>query len=255
MHGGTIGVHSDGEGSGSTFFICMPAYFCSTSASELQGVIPTCGRGRSDANMSPVNRASSTTSESPADYIDTSSAPFLPLLSSDGRLSASVTPSDGQDERKAELEAFRSTEPAEAAFTIQSCVGPLGSAVRYPKALLVDDSDMNRRILRKSLESVFDVMDMAEDGEEAVQMVRQCLAAGSEPYDVVFMDFIMPKMDGPTAARALRDMGFKGRVIGVTGSALARDVRRFVDCGADMVMIKPVALHDLRRKLNELLDL
>jgi len=94
---------------------------------------------------------------------------------------------------------------------------------------------------------------VAEDGEEAVQMMQKCLDAKSAIYDVVFMDFIMPKMDGPHATRALRDMGYKGRVIGVTGNALPCDVKRFKDCGADAVIVKPVALRVLRTTLQELL--
>ena len=38
------------------------------------------------------------------------------------------------------------------------------------------------------------------------------------PFDAILMDFIMPNMDGPTATRQLRTMGYTGVIFGVTGN-------------------------------------
>lgn len=46
-------------------------------------------------------------------------------------------------------------------------------------------------------------------------------------------------MDGNTAASEIRRRGYNGIILGVTGNAVAEDVRRFELAGADMVVIKP----------------
>ena len=54
------------------------------------------------------------------------------------------------------------------------------------------------------------------------------------------MDFQMPNMDGPTAASAMRKMGYKGPIIGVTGNVMAVDAELYMSKGADKVLFKPV---------------
>ena len=58
-------------------------------------------------------------------------------------------------------------------------------------------------------------------------------------YDVILMDFVMPNMDGPTATKMIRDLGYSGYIFGVTGNALDSDVNYFLAQGADSVLAKP----------------
>ena len=53
------------------------------------------------------------------------------------------------------------------------------------------------------------------------------------------MDFVMPNMDGPTATKAIRHLGYRGPIFGVTGNALDSDVNYFVRSGANGVLAKP----------------
>ena len=52
----------------------------------------------------------------------------------------------------------------------------------------------------------------------------------------------MPNMDGPTATKEIRKLGYKGAIFGVTGNGLQSDLKHFESCGADKVFIKPFQL-------------
>lgn len=54
-------------------------------------------------------------------------------------------------------------------------------------------------------------------------------------------------MNGTEATRAIRTLGYKGLVIGVTGNALGVDIQEFLDCGADHVMVKPFDLATFKK--------
>ncbi len=58
-------------------------------------------------------------------------------------------------------------------------------------------------------------------------------------------------MDGPTATRAIRALGYTGRIFGVTGNGMAGDVRLFATSGANRVILKPFTLADFQDALGE----
>lgn len=50
----------------------------------------------------------------------------------------------------------------------------------------------------------------------------------------------MPVMNGPTASKQIRELGYKGMIIGLTGHALSEDVNDYLNSGADKVIVKPL---------------
>ena len=141
-------------------------------------------------------------------------------------------------------------------------------AVQTINVLVVDDSMACRTMTRKSImvsgKSATKICcDMAADGKKGVDMVKYNMqfydkanmnAADNENamadskkisceglYDIIFMDYQMPVMDGPTAIKAIRAMGFKGRIVGLTGNALQSDQKYMRDSGADDILLKPVS--------------
>ena len=109
------------------------------------------------------------------------------------------------------------------------------------RVLIVDDVVMNRKMLRRVLDNRFDVIDEAEDGQKAVEIIAKSLEGGEAfLYDVITMDYQMPVMDGVTATRRIRSLGFSGKIIAVTGNALEEDVLTFKASGADAVLMKPL---------------
>ena len=98
---------------------------------------------------------------------------------------------------------------------------------------------MNRKMLRRVMENSCGSIEEAEDGDEAVEKVKQSIT-DNNLYDAILMDYQMPNMDGPTATQLIREMGYKGLIMGVTGNGLSVDVDTFLRSGANRVLLKPV---------------
>jgi signal transduction histidine kinase len=100
----------------------------------------------------------------------------------------------------------------------------VGSNKRALDLLVVDDSYLNRKLLLKLMRKDGHNCEEAEDGLAAVAQVAYRMrcdieTGGQDPaFDVILMDNVMPNMDGPTATKKIRDMGYKGIIFGVTGN-------------------------------------
>eukprot|EP01036_Dinobryon_divergens_P044123 gene44123-58844_t len=75
---------------------------------------------------------------------------------------------------------------------------------------------------------------MAEDGREAVD-TDMC---NPGVYDIIFMDNLMPNMNGVEATKILRQEGYDRIIVGVTGCALDDDFFAYTNAGADIVLSK-----------------
>lgn len=111
----------------------------------------------------------------------------------------------------------------------------------FPRvALCVDDSALNRKLMGKYLEQHFEVL-YAIDGRNAVEVVKSSMAEGFG-IDIIFMDNLMPVMDGVEATHLIRELGFKGPIVGVTGNCEPEQNEEFVEQGATVVIHKPIQL-------------
>ncbi len=107
---------------------------------------------------------------------------------------------------------------------------------RGARILLVEDEPINAEIAVEILEDAGFVVDVAEDGVEAV------LKAGEINYGVILMDMQMPRMDGVEATQRIRRSQRGGRVpiIAMTANAFAEDRNRCFDAGMDDFLTKPI---------------
>jgi CheY-like chemotaxis protein len=64
------------------------------------------------------------------------------------------------------------------------------------------------------------------------------------------MDFVMPNMDGPTATKELRRLGYEGLILGVTGNALPTDIDHFLAHGASKVLLKPFRIKEFNEAVS-----
>jgi len=112
------------------------------------------------------------------------------------------------------------------------------------RILVVDDSVVNRRLLTRLLERHGHICEEAENGRVAVERVKG-MAHEGERFHCILMDYEMPELNGHSATRALRKFGCDSFVVGVTGTLFSEDVQRFMECGADAVLPKPLEMRDL----------
>lgn len=110
-------------------------------------------------------------------------------------------------------------------------------AMRPMRILIAEDNIAMQKILTALLNELGHTISIVETGADAVTAV----AAGD--FDVVLMDVMMPVMNGPTAARKIRELG--GRpgdipIIGLTANALAGDRERYIAAGMTDCLSKPV---------------
>lgn len=115
------------------------------------------------------------------------------------------------------------------------------------KVLLVDDNLINRKVARGFLKSYAFDLSEAESGPEAIELVRK------NRYDIIFMDHMMPVMDGIEAAEIIRrDCGENGTapaIIALTANAMSGMRERFLEKGFQDFIAKPLD----RRELSQLL--
>jgi CheY-like chemotaxis protein len=119
------------------------------------------------------------------------------------------------------------------------------------RILLVEDNEVNRRLVRAMCEDLGLVVDVAADGEEAVTMV------GAHDYAVVLMDCLMPTVDGLAATRAIRlrerTDGRRQAIVALTALAEGAEREQCLEAGMDGFLAKPCRRADLERVLSELL--
>lgn len=88
---------------------------------------------------------------------------------------------------------------------------------------------------------------------EALKYVEESIQL-RKPFDLIFMDNVMPNMTGPVATRHIRmKLGYKGMIVALTGSVLDDDVKDFLSSGATSVIAKPLQQSDLDRILSGLI--
>jgi len=109
------------------------------------------------------------------------------------------------------------------------------------RVLLVDDDTVNREIAMAILHTVFDKVDIAKEGNEAVRMAGQCA------YALILMDMQMPGLGGLEATRQIRMLpgGADSVIVALTANAFAEDKVACFAAGMDDFLSKPVKVEAL----------
>jgi CheY-like chemotaxis protein len=106
--------------------------------------------------------------------------------------------------------------------------------------LVVDDAKLTLRIISQNVLAQGHTCDTATDGTGCVSIIKRSQYEGGRVYDAVLIDYCMPNMEGPTAIQLIKEMGYRGVIIGMTGNPAAAFIQEFTAKGALEVMIKPI---------------
>ena len=119
------------------------------------------------------------------------------------------------------------------------------------RLLLAEDNELNREIACMLLSKYGFVIDTAENGQEAVDLVA---ASAPDYYDLVLMDIQMPVMDGHEATRKIRSLEnkvlAKVPVVAMTANAFDEDRKAAKECGMNGFISKPINMQELVQALR-----
>jgi CheY-like chemotaxis protein len=114
------------------------------------------------------------------------------------------------------------------------------------RLLLVEDNAMNQLVAVGILERAGATIDVANNGEEAVRMLR----AAPDAYRLVLMDVQMPVMDGYTATRVIRqELGLKLPIVAMTAGVMESERADCLAAGMDDFIPKPLDIDEMMQTL------
>ena len=115
------------------------------------------------------------------------------------------------------------------------------------KILVVDDDELNRRMMQILLKREGHNVDLASNGMDALDAVKY------HKFDIVFMDLQMPTMDGVEASRRIREWENGGRhtfIVALTASYFPEQGQELFEAGIDNYIAKPFEVEHIQRMLG-----
>jgi len=116
----------------------------------------------------------------------------------------------------------------------------------YGSVLIVDDVESNIYVAKGMMIPYGLKIDTSSSGIEAVEKIKD-----GNVYDLIFMDHMMPKMDGIEAVKIIREIGYKQPIIALTANALLGRAKMFLQNGFDSFLSKPIDSRELDYLLIE----
>jgi two-component system, sensor histidine kinase len=124
-----------------------------------------------------------------------------------------------------------------------------GKNMRFSGEVLVaEDNPSNQMLIKLLLHKYGFEPTIADDGQIAVDVYQ------SKDFKMVFMDMMMPNMNGYEATRALRHMGVEVPIVAVTANAMRGDREKCLDAGCDDYISKPITNEKLEEVLCKYLE-
>ena len=116
----------------------------------------------------------------------------------------------------------------------------------YGKVLIVDDINTNLFVAKELLKPYGMKIETANSGFEAIDKIK-C----GNCYNIIFMDHMMPDMDGVETTKAIRSMGYNGVIVALTANVLVEAKDLFNENGFDDFIAKPIDIRRLDSLVNK----
>ena len=114
------------------------------------------------------------------------------------------------------------------------------------KVLLAEDDSRLARLVKRMLQKEWHVVEWVDNGEDAYEYVKEM------HFDVVILDWMLPKMSGIETSRKLRADGYEGAILMLTARDGIDDRVEGLDAGADDYLVKPFEFKELFARLRAL---
>ena len=116
----------------------------------------------------------------------------------------------------------------------------------YGSILVVDDVETNIYVAVGLIKLYRLQIDTAMSGQMAINKIKE-----GKIYDIIFMDHMMPEMDGLEAARYIRDLGYSAPIIALTANAVSGQADMFLKNGFNDFISKPIDIRQMNTILNK----
>ena len=116
----------------------------------------------------------------------------------------------------------------------------------YGSILIVDDVESNLLIASGLMLPYELSIDTVTSGFDAIDKVT-----AGQVYDIIFMDHMMPNMDGVEALKAIRELGYKKPIVALTANAVKGQQEMFLANGFDAFLSKPIDIRELNSVLKK----
>jgi len=121
-------------------------------------------------------------------------------------------------------------------------------AMPYGSVMIVDDVETNLYVAAGLLKLYKLRIDTAMSGQEIINKIKE-----GSVYDIIFMDHMMPDMDGIEVTKILRDNGYTSPIVALTANAVAGQSEIFMQNGFDDFISKPIDIRQLDAILSKLI--
>lgn len=124
------------------------------------------------------------------------------------------------------------------------------------KALMAEDNDLNAEIAQVQLEELGMTVVRVADGKEAVELFQN---SEEDTFDIIFMDIMMPEMNGYEATRAIRELQDHPQahtipIIAMTANAFVDDAQASLAAGMNGHLSKPIVIEEVVKAVSSNLD-
>ena len=137
-----------------------------------------------------------------------------------------------------------SRRPVKSTRSTKVKIGMIADADKY-KVLLVEDNLINQKVAYRIFQTLGFDIEVAENGKKALEFVLR------KKYDIIFMDYQMPVMNGIEATQTIRKWKIDTPIIALTANAMKGDKEKFLEAGMTDYISKPFKSGELLEILNK----